>query len=102
MNAITIKVLWDDNTGQYCSEVEADGRRLASCYSEAVETVLVGTLRDKHCTVHRDYSRVLRSRRRAGRPFSPSACSWRWSCWRSARSDMLAKNPAPRGSGAGV
>jgi hypothetical protein len=64
MNAITIKVLWDDSTGQYCSEIEVDGRLEAKCYSEAVETVLVGALRDGHCTVKRGYVSVRRSRRR--------------------------------------
>jgi hypothetical protein len=67
MNKIAIKVLWDDPTGQYCSEVSCDGRRLASCYSEAIETMLVNTLRDQHTTVSRDMSRVIRARVREAR-----------------------------------
>ena len=64
MKEILVKVLWDDLTGQYCSEVSIDGQRKASFYDKSCEQIFVGAINDKHCRVTYDQSRVTRARNR--------------------------------------
>ncbi len=53
MNRIEIRELWNDSTGQFCSEISIDGRKIASVYSPDAERILVGAIRDRHCAVYR-------------------------------------------------
>lgn len=54
MNRIDIKQLWHDTTtGQFCAEIDVDGQRIASVYTEHAERVLVNSLADQHCEVWR-------------------------------------------------
>lgn len=53
MNRIDIKELWHDSTGQFCSEIDVDGKRIASVYTPYAEMALVNSLADQHCEVWR-------------------------------------------------
>ena len=52
MNRIDIRELWND-TGQFCAEIDIDGKRVASVYSPNIERMLVNTLADRHCEIWR-------------------------------------------------
>jgi hypothetical protein len=53
MNRIDIEELWNDATGQFCSEISVDGKRIASVYTPHAELILVNSLADRHCEVWR-------------------------------------------------
>lgn len=65
MNRIDIRECRNEST-EYCSEIDVDGKRIATVYSQFAEQIIVSSLADRHCEVWRSLRGRTPQRARGG------------------------------------